>query len=64
VCLSSRLTEYEADEILNDNAGFRQNGGKFLVLCAEPSVMRKQALRDVEQIDRRRKNERSGENTG
>ena len=51
-------------EILNDNAGFRQNGGKFIVLCDEPSEMRKQALRDVEQIDRRRKNERSGENTG
>jgi hypothetical protein len=28
--------------------GFGQNGGKFVVLCAEPSVMRKQALRDVE----------------
>ena len=40
--------------MLNDNAAFRQNGGKFLVLCAEPSVMRKRAPRDVEQIDRRR----------
>ncbi len=35
--------------------GFGKTGGKFVVLYAEPSVMRKQALRDVEQIDRRRK---------
>jgi hypothetical protein len=51
-------------EILNDNAGFRQNGGKFIVLCEEPSEMRKQALRDVEQIDRRRSEQAIGRETG
>lgn len=39
--------------MLNANAGFRQNCGKFVVLCVEPSVMRKQVLRDVEQIHSR-----------
>jgi hypothetical protein len=43
---------------------FRQNGGKFIVLCEEPSEMRKQALRDVEQIDRRRSEQAIGKETG
>ena len=43
---------------------FRQNGGKFIVLCEEPSEMRKQALRDVEQIDRRRSEQAIGRETG
>jgi hypothetical protein len=50
-CPANRM---RGGEMLNDNAGFRQNAGRFIVLCEGPSVMRKQALRDVEQIDRRR----------
>jgi hypothetical protein len=48
----------------NDNAGFRQNGSKLFVLCEEPSGMRKQALRDVEQIDRRRSEQAIWRKTG
>ena len=50
--------------IINDNAGFWQNGGEFVVLCEEPSGMRKQALRAVEQIDRRRSEQAIGRKTG
>jgi hypothetical protein len=40
-------------EILEDNAGLGKMAGRLVVLCVEPSVMRKQVLRDVEQIHRR-----------
>jgi hypothetical protein len=52
------------DVIRNDHAGFWQNNGKFVVLCEEPSGMRKHTLRDVEQINRRRSEQVIGKRQG
>lgn len=50
-------------EMFNDNAGLWHDGGKFVVLCGGPNVMRKQALRAVKQIDKRRSEQAIGRKT-